>query len=596
MTLDLHPREKKYFEKRRRAVSGKRPELQLPQQAVGLALSGGGIRSATLSLGILRALSEHKLIHKIDILSTVSGGGYTGGFYGSMFVHPRRRDAPIEGWHSPLEAADPLGTPAGEAAIRHLRDNGRYLSSSAGDTMRLLVVAVRAWIGVHMVIGVSLLAIFLTAKLLQASMIWGIDAALAMPSPDAYLKPLLPWLAKLREWLRGYPAGDDVVLSWLWLASTLCLLVTLMSGWAFWLTRLSSVPERRIERLFGGGFLGTVFIAFVCFAWPLLIAPNCGPASRLDRGICALSPIAPAALYKVSLIIGILALGAFLAYARAQRKQAIGSDKARDALDSPAAQESRVRTRLTAQAAWWTQCTLALAMLAIIDSVAQTLYRSWLSSGQEGIPLPLTGGALLTASIPFVRSIVEWVQTSGLSGPRLRKYGRQIALIVAIVLIFLIGTFWATLAEMIAWRTGPIGGVVPPISEDDAIPWSLSSVIIPAVCFLVVAVAIGISPAFLNLSTFGAFYAARLRRAYLGASNPIRSFGTRSKSIEDDDPGDDIALHHYYRATTGAPLHLINVTLNQTKGRDGASITQLDRKGLPLVVSPAGFLIDGKKV
>jgi len=45
---------------------------------IGLAFSGGGIRSATLNLGVLQALAENQLLHKFDYLSTVSGGGYIG--------------------------------------------------------------------------------------------------------------------------------------------------------------------------------------------------------------------------------------------------------------------------------------------------------------------------------------------------------------------------------------------------------------------------------------------------------------------------------------------------------------------------------------
>ena len=44
----------------------------------GLAFSGGGIRSATFSLGIMQALAHNKLLKKFDYLSTVSGGGYIG--------------------------------------------------------------------------------------------------------------------------------------------------------------------------------------------------------------------------------------------------------------------------------------------------------------------------------------------------------------------------------------------------------------------------------------------------------------------------------------------------------------------------------------
>lgn len=44
----------------------------------GLALSGGGIRSATFNLGVLQALSKKGLLHWLDYISTVSGGGYIG--------------------------------------------------------------------------------------------------------------------------------------------------------------------------------------------------------------------------------------------------------------------------------------------------------------------------------------------------------------------------------------------------------------------------------------------------------------------------------------------------------------------------------------
>jgi hypothetical protein len=44
----------------------------------GIALSGGGIRSATFSLGVLRQLALHIDILGVDYLSTVSGGGYLG--------------------------------------------------------------------------------------------------------------------------------------------------------------------------------------------------------------------------------------------------------------------------------------------------------------------------------------------------------------------------------------------------------------------------------------------------------------------------------------------------------------------------------------
>ena len=51
---------------------------------IGLALSGGGIRSATFSLGVLQSLARADLLRRFDYLSTVSGGGYIGSFLGRL--------------------------------------------------------------------------------------------------------------------------------------------------------------------------------------------------------------------------------------------------------------------------------------------------------------------------------------------------------------------------------------------------------------------------------------------------------------------------------------------------------------------------------
>ena len=47
-------------------------------ELVGLAFSGGGIRSATFNLGVLQGLARSGLLRFFDYLSTVSGGGYIG--------------------------------------------------------------------------------------------------------------------------------------------------------------------------------------------------------------------------------------------------------------------------------------------------------------------------------------------------------------------------------------------------------------------------------------------------------------------------------------------------------------------------------------
>jgi hypothetical protein len=67
--------------RRARAVNTSKPAAD---NLIGLAFSGGGIRSATFNLGILQALAENGLLHKFDYLSTVSGGGYIGSWLAAV--------------------------------------------------------------------------------------------------------------------------------------------------------------------------------------------------------------------------------------------------------------------------------------------------------------------------------------------------------------------------------------------------------------------------------------------------------------------------------------------------------------------------------
>src|ERR1700722_3115662 len=74
----------------------------------GLALSGGGIRSATFCLGVIQSLCEGRLLRHFDYLSTVSGGGYIGGWLSAQIYHRCLSGTPreIEDCLSPNETRD----------------------------------------------------------------------------------------------------------------------------------------------------------------------------------------------------------------------------------------------------------------------------------------------------------------------------------------------------------------------------------------------------------------------------------------------------------------------------------------------------------
>lgn len=61
---------------------------------IGLALSGGGIRSSTLNLGIIQVLQRVGLFQCIDYLSTVSGGGYVGSSISTNYAEAKGSDPP----------------------------------------------------------------------------------------------------------------------------------------------------------------------------------------------------------------------------------------------------------------------------------------------------------------------------------------------------------------------------------------------------------------------------------------------------------------------------------------------------------------------
>jgi len=58
----------------------------------GLALSGGGIRSASFSIGVMKALYEQGLMDDIDVISSVSGGGYASYWLLTGYAEDRTRE------------------------------------------------------------------------------------------------------------------------------------------------------------------------------------------------------------------------------------------------------------------------------------------------------------------------------------------------------------------------------------------------------------------------------------------------------------------------------------------------------------------------
>ena len=132
----------------------------IPQNLVGLALSGGGIRSAIFSLGVMQALSQKGILNKVDYLSTVSGGGYIGAaltWLGSgqsdskeqpgqdqnAEFSSRREQFPF-GTENPAPGSEQWDSADQRDMLKYLRQHGNYLSPGAGiSVISLLAVVMR---------------------------------------------------------------------------------------------------------------------------------------------------------------------------------------------------------------------------------------------------------------------------------------------------------------------------------------------------------------------------------------------------------------------------------------------------------------------
>ena len=107
---------------------------------VGICLSGGGIRSATVALGALQVLQETPAVDGTEsselararYLVSVSGGGYTAAAY-QLALHASKRDGP----------EPPVAFAPGSPEEDHLRRHSSYIADTAGQWVAALGVLFR---------------------------------------------------------------------------------------------------------------------------------------------------------------------------------------------------------------------------------------------------------------------------------------------------------------------------------------------------------------------------------------------------------------------------------------------------------------------
>ncbi|MGC5702120.1 hypothetical protein J4P02_18135 [Pseudomonas sp. NFXW11] len=515
-----------------------------------LALSGGGIRSATFCLGVLQAMarapapdaspqpsteagSEQSLLSRIDYLSTVSGGGYIGSFFSSLFLPGRLRASTAQ---DPVAQAardayqtlrfEPPGRistgvnynsqPVGQGPSAWLRENGRYLTpTGSGDMLYALAMTWRNWLSLHAMIGLPILLLLslltLFQVLSQASLLlWPLMAALlfALPCAVAY------WLV--------IPRGDLDQPPQLGNPAYRAMLVLVAGLWL------------------GGG------LAYAVAHWQAVGALALGAA-----------------------LVGSSAL---LISWRLVRSLGKPGDPARDYSCNNCVRNYRVQiTRALGRAM---TAVAVLGVLALLVTGAEVLYRYLLDYRALGTLLLLAGLMWL------IRRLVVLKDEKPLPGWMRKLPLDVLALIAGGLLLGLLCLCWALLVQWIAHDGGSV-------TYSDAAAWRLLALSLVAALLVCLS---GRFIGFLNSSSLQAFYSARLTRAYLGASNGRRFNGPAQQrrtylSVAEPMSSDDLSLQQYYASPSAGPVHLINVTMNLTLD-PAEQLVQRDRKGQPLCIGP----------
>ncbi|MDF1738633.1 MAG: hypothetical protein P1U86_05700 [Verrucomicrobiales bacterium] len=253
---EIEQAEQEYIAKRREKMGFPSASVE---DTIGLAFSGGGIRSATFCLGVAQSLHRHGIFNQVDFLSTVSGGGYLGTFLSSYLGTNHSEDSaatPPASDQSPLERVDEvLGHGAEDQAepppVRHLRNNSKYLLNGGGwAKVRIAGVLATGFF--------ASLLMLLTIPLLAAWGAWGVkrlsavDPFKAIALPDWNLRaifeqPASPLLALLL-----------VFFAISWVAKLFCQRLAEGKPW--------ESAASKWQRLFESGFLGLGVASALVFA------------------------------------------------------------------------------------------------------------------------------------------------------------------------------------------------------------------------------------------------------------------------------------------------------------------------------------------
>jgi len=532
----------------RAAVQARRKEAGLPDigDTWGLALSGGGVRSATFCFGLLRGLARAANLRRFDYLSTVSGGGYIGAALGRLYQPGNgagEKETVAEHVENRLGSEDTL-------LLWWLRNNGRYLTpAGARDLAQAL------------------------ASILRNALFSQVEVAVLMLLAAGAM--LLPYVVVVASGIGsgawpghgGWPIGEwDQFRSAWWL---LCALPVLLSAhwiFAYWFGRESSAWRASGADWWAPGLsalIGGLIAASLVLHW----FPGLSGKAVVAQWCIAALLFTPATARLWHSLAGQESTMASLRLGHTKRLGAslwlLGGFALTGALD-------------------WISAVLA----------------NWTLHGFRG---PIIGTLTLAGVVTAVRAALPTIQRWLEKSPMQRVKPATLVNVVGLVLLLAVAVFWTTVFKVavsptVAWTWWPSAGMPNP----SMVHWGF---IVLVSAIFVLATAQDVEA--LNLSSLHNFYRARIERVYVSSGNwkregrPEARFPERSALIEakgntsdvarliEAVDGDDILLRNYAPHAYGGPIHLITCAVNQTVD-DRTGQYNADRQGIALTVSSLG--------
>jgi hypothetical protein len=551
-----------------------------------LCLSGGGIRSASFALGVLQGLARRRLLDAFDYMSTVSGGGYTGGWLSAWLFNAQAAGQSTAQIFEVLAGKNGSSTTPEAEPIRRIREYSNYLDPKLGlmsvDVWSLVSTVARNLLLNWLVLVPFLAAALLVPRLYYASTMLGtqdwIDSEDLMWWSGFLLVAGSGLLALALVYICvDLPAvgnGQHTQSAFI----VLCLLPLLVATGGFtlywaWSRALDAAPVslKGLLVMGAGGHIAIWLVAGLLTRrrWrPLtwIAAGVSGTVAGLGVWWFAVNPFEkPLAHGELFAAVGVPLI---LAIFGGAGSLFVGI-AAGETTDEDREWWSRFGAWLLITIFGW----LAASAVIFVGPIALEWTGHWIG---DRLSNPALGKAVIGAITALTGGIAARTGRDTRNGIAEVALWRRVAFALAapsFVLMLLVGV---SSANVWALRGLDSLGIVPDYVHPDGA--GLPEMVLLLVLLLLTGSVMGLAVAVNKFSLHG-MYRNRLIRAFLGASRPAAS--RRPNRFTGFDERDN--LHLKDLVVTHRPLHIVNMALNLVADN---RLAWQERKAESFTVSP----------